>query len=348
MFTSAILLYAPVIPAGAEGQGSFVMLVLYVLVALGVSFLCSMCEAVLFSTTLSHVELMVQSGSRAGRYLRRLKGNMDRPIAAILTLNTIAHTAGAAGAGAEAALLLGSDLIGLVTVILTLLILVFSEIIPKTLGAVYWKPLSPVIAYVIQFMVWAFYPVVLAFERLTHLLNAREKEPLVTRSELEVLAEISSGEGGLEESEHKILSNLLRLSDVQVSHIMTPRTVMLAFQQDMTIGEVLKKHRVLPYSRIPIFAESTDDCKAFVLRSELLMAAAQDRDDTHLKELSRPLHSVPESMSVDVVLNEFTRRQEHLFLVFDEYGGTAGIVTMEDAIESLIGVEITDELGSGG
>jgi CBS domain containing-hemolysin-like protein len=124
---------------------------------------------------------------------------------------------------------------------------------------------------------------------------------------------------------------------------MTPRTVMFSLQQDMTVGELLKRHRVLPYSRMPIYAETTDDIKLFVLRNEVLMAAAQDRHDTPLQELARPLHSIPEGMTVDTVLNEFTTRQQHMFLVFDEYGGTAGIITMEDAVESLIGVEITDE-----
>lgn len=343
MLDNAILLYAPAIPAGAEGGGSLYTLVVYIVLALSVSFLCSMCEAVLFSTSHSYIELMVQSGSRAGQIMRRQKENVDRPIAAILTLNTIAHTAGAAGAGAEAALLFGNDLIGLITVVLTLLILVFSEIIPKTLGAVYWKPLSVFVAYAIHFMIILFFPAVLAFERLTRLLTPREKEPTVTRSELEVLAEISSDEGALEKSEHAILTNLLHLGGVHISDIMTPRTVMFTLQQDITVGEVLRKHRVLPYSRMPIYAEDSDDIKSFVLRNEVLMAAAQDRHDVPLKQLARPLHSVPESMTVDTVLDEFTTRQQHMFLVFDEYGGTAGIITMEDAIESLIGVEITDE-----
>lgn len=343
MFINSILLYVPIAPTGAEGEGSLLTLVLYILLALSVSFLCSMCEAVLFSTTHSHVELMVQSGKRAGYLMRQHKENVDRPIAAILTLNTVAHTAGSVGAGAEAALLFGNDLIGIITVLLTLLILIFSEVIPKTLGAVYWKPLSPYIAYVIQGMIVIFYPAVWAFERLTRLLTPKEKEPTVTRSELEVLAEISSDEGALEKTEHVILTNLLHLSAVHVSDIMTPRTVMFSLQQDMTVGELLQRNRVLPYSRMPIYDETTDDIKLFVLRNEVLMTAAQDRHDTPLKELARPLHSVPESMTVDTVLDEFTARQQHMFLVFDEYGGTAGIITMEDAVESLIGVEITDE-----
>ncbi len=343
MLTNTILLYAPAIPASGDGEGSVLTLVLYIVLALSVSFLCSISEAVLFSVSYSHVEVMIQDGRRAGNLLRRQKDNVDRPIAAILTLNTIAHTAGAAGAGAEAALLFGNELLGIITVVLTLLILVFSEIIPKTLGAVYWKPLSPFMAYVIQGMILIFYPAVIAFERMTRLLTPKEKEPTVTRTELEVLAEISSGEGALEATEHKILRNLLHLGGVQVGDIMTPRTVMFSLQEDMKLSEVLSKHKVLPYSRMPIYTESADDIKAFALRSDVLMAAAQNEEAKTLKEFSRPLDSVPESMPVDKVLEEFTNRQAHMFLVFDEYGGTAGIITMEDAVESLIGVEITDE-----
>ena len=340
-------LYAVTVPTGAAdvagGEGALSTLLLYITFALVVSFICSLCEAVLFSTSLSHIELQVREGRRAGHLLRKQKQDVDRPIAAILTLNTIAHTAGATGAGAEAALLVGNDLIGIVTVVLTLLILVFSEIIPKTLGAVYWKPLAMPVAWVIQGMIIIFYPFVAAFERLTSLLTPRQKIPTVTRRELEVLAGISSGEGALEQREHTILTNLLRLNAAQVSAIMTPRTVMFALQENMTVAELLRRHPVLPYSRMPLYSQSTDDARSFVLRSEVLMAAARDEYERSLKDMARPLHPVPESMSVAAVLDEFTTRGEHMFLVFDEYGGTEGLVTMEDAIEALIGVEITDE-----
>ena len=335
--------YAATALPGVAGEGSLPALLLYILLALGVSFVCSLCEAVLFSASRSHIEIQVQAGRRAGRLLQQQKENVDRPITAILTLNTIAHTVGAAGAGAEATLLLGNELFGVVTVVLTLMILVFSEIIPKTIGAVYWKPLSLPVAWVIQGMIVIFYPFVTAFERLTGLLTPRQKSPTVTRPELEVLAGISRGEGALEQREHAILTNLLRLGAVQISDIMTPRTVMFALQEDMTVGEVIRLQRVLPYSRMPLFSQSTDDARSFVLRNDVLMAAARDEHDRRLREMARPLHPVPVSMSVATVLDEFTARGEHMFLAFDEYGGTAGIVTMEDAIESLIGVEITDE-----
>lgn len=339
-FPTALL--APITP-DAAGSGSVSGLLVYIAVALGFSFLCSLCEAVLLTSSLSHIEVQAQAGDRAGLLMRRLKENVERPISAILTLNTIAHTVGAAGAGAEAAAIFGNEFIGLISAVLTLLILVLSEIIPKTLGAVYWKPLLPFAAYTIQLLVWVLYPAVWAFDRLTRLLTPDEKEPTVTRSEIEVLARISTGEGGLAESEHLVLRNLLHLGRVHVSDIMTPRTVMLALQQDMTVGEVMQRHRLLPFSRIPVFDQSPDDSNTFVLRSDILSAAAEDRDSVPLREMARPLHSIPETMAVDRVVSEFIARHQHIFLVFDEFGGTAGIITLEDAIESLLGVEITDE-----
>lgn len=319
------------------------MLVFYVTLTLAFSFLCSLYEAILRSASVSHIEVTAQLGKKSGILMRRHKANIEKPLSAILMLNTIVHTAGAIGAGAEAAAIFGSDLITLISIVLTLLILVFSQIIPKTLGALYWKPLMPFAAYSIQALVWAFYPFIWLFERLTCILTSSGKEPTVTRSELEAMAKISSGEGGLGENEHLILRNLLRLSKVQVADIMTPRTVVLALQQDVTINQVMNRHKVLPYSRIPIYDESTDDITAFVLRNEILTAAAQDRHQVPLKELSRPLHSIPETTQVAKALEEFMARQQHIFLVFDEYGGTAGIITMEDTFESLLGVEITDE-----
>ena len=329
-------------PAGGI-EGSVTGLLIYISVALGFSFFCSVLEAVLLSSSLSYVEMLGQQGSRAGRIMRHYKDNVEQAIAAILTLNTVAHTVGAAGAGAQAAALFGSQWIGVISAILTLLILVFSEIIPKTLGAAYWKQLVLFAAYSIQGLVWIFYPLVWAFQRLGRLIAPRGSEPTVTRSELLVLAQISTGEGALREQENRILTNLLRLGYVRVEDILTPRTVLFDLQQDLTVAEAAAAHRILPYSRIPIFDESPDDITAFVLRQDILVSVAKDEDQVTLKEISRPIHSVPESMTVANVLDEFMARQEQIFLVFDEYGGTSGIITLEDATESLLGVEITDE-----
>jgi CBS domain containing-hemolysin-like protein len=329
--------------SASDSAGAITGLVIFVIVALGFSFLCSIWEAVLLSTSFSHIELLVKQGKRAGRIMRHHKQNMEQGISAILTLNTVAHTIGAVGAGAEAAIIFGSNWIGLISAILTLLILVFSEIIPKTLGAFYWKQLLPFTAYGIRVIVWVLYPVVWGVRGLSCVITPHRKEPTISRTELEVLAKIAVREGALEETEHFILKNLLYLRRVKVSDIMTPRTVIFMLQQDMTVGEVLATHPVLAYSRIPVYKESMDDVTGFVLRHHILSAAAEDKDQLRLHQLSRPIHPVPETLSVARLLEEFTRRQEHIFLVIDEYGGTEGIVTLEDALEALLGTEITDE-----
>lgn len=329
--------------ASADAEGSVAGLLVYMAIALGISFLCSIWEAVVLSTSISYVEVQEETGSRAAVIMRNIKGNVEQAISAILTLNTIAHTLGAAGAGTQATAVFGSEFFGIITAVLTILILVFSEIIPKTLGAIYWKQLMPFTAYGVRGIIFILYPAVWAFNFLGQLLTPSEKEPTITRSELEALADIGEDEGQLEKEEHTILQNLFQLGQVQVSDIMTPRTVVFTLQQDMTVFEVAQKHPLLTHSRIPIYKDSVDEISGFALRYQILTALAEDKDSIRLHKLVLPIHSVPETMSVAKVLQEFTTRGDHIFLVVDEYGGTAGIVTMEDAIESLLGIEIMDE-----
>jgi CBS domain containing-hemolysin-like protein len=341
LFSEKILPVLVTTPSGSEG--AITSLIIFVLLALGFSFLCSIWEAVLLTSSFSHIELLVKQEKRAGRIMRHHKQNLEQGISAILTLNTIAHTVGAAGAGAQAAIIFGNKWIGLISAILTLLILIFSEIIPKTLGAFYWKQLVPFTAYGIKVIVWILYPIVWGARSLSGLITPIRQEPTISRSELEVLAKIAAREGALEKKEHFIFENLLHLRRVRVSDIMTPRTVVFMLQQDMTVGEVFANHRVLAYSRIPVYKESMDDVTGLVLRYHILSTAAEDKNQLRLQEISRPIHPVPETLSVARVLGEFTKRREHIFLVINEYGGTEGIITLEDAIESLLGAEITDE-----
>ncbi len=341
MFSENIL---PIlVTALGDSAGAITNLIIYVMVALGFSFLCSIWESVFLTTSFSHIELMVKQGKRAGRIMRSHKQKPEQGISAILTLNTIAHTVGATGAGAQAAIVFGNKWIGLISAILTLLILIFSEIIPKTLGVFYWKQLVPFTAYGIKVIVWILYPVVWGASGLNRLITPRRQEPTISRSELEVLAKVAVSEGALEEKEHSIFKNLLLLHRVKASDIMSPRTVIFMLQQDMTVAEVLADHRVLAYSRIPVYKEGMDDVTGLVLRYHILSAAAERKEQLRLHELARPIHPVPETVNVARVLEELIRRQEHIFLVINEYGGTEGIITLEDAIESLLGAEITDE-----
>ncbi len=339
----------PLLAAGtgaAVGSGEWSALIFYVLVALGVSFLCSIWEAAMLSTPVSHIELLVQDKSSAGLIMQSLRQNVEHPISAILTLNTIAHTVGAAGAGAEATAIFGSEYFGLISAVLTLLILVFSEIIPKTLGAVYAKQLTPFTAYSLRALLIVFAPAVRAFEFVTRSMRPSEDAPTVTRSELQVMASISAQEGGIQERENRIVENLLKLAEVRVETIMTPRPVVLMFQEDETVGAVMTKHKFLSFSRIPIYGESTDDIKGYVLRHEIYKRAAADEHDLKMNDIARSLDVVPETNSVAQVLEAFIAKQEHIFLVFDEYGGTAGLITLEDTVETLLGIEIMDESDS--
>lgn len=331
------------VTTGAQGAGEWGALIFYVVIALGVSFLCSVWEAAMLSTPVSHIELLVQQGSKAGAIMQGLRQNVEHPISAILTLNTIAHTVGAAGAGAEATAIFGSEFFGIISAVLTLMILVFSEIIPKTLGAVYAKPLTPFTAYSLRVLLVALKPAVFASEFVTRSLRPSEEAPTVTRSELQVMARISAEEGGIKERENRVVANLLQLADVQVETIMTPRTVMVTLQEDETIGAVIRSHAILPFSRIPLYGESADDIKGYVLRHELYKRAAADEHELKLRDIARRLEVVPETNSVADALDDFIAKQDHIFLVIDEYGGTAGLITMEDAVETLLGIEIQDE-----
>lgn len=334
---------APIGPGGEEATGTVAGMLGFILVALAFSFFCSILEAILFSTTYSHTKALKQQGKRSGELMEKHKENVEDPISAILTLNTIAHTVGAAGAGAQAVGVFGNEFVGIISAVLTLLILVFSEIIPKTIGAIYWKRLTGFAAYAIQALVIVFYPAVWAFRLITKLLEPSEKQPTGSRVELEILANILGAEGALEEKELRVLRNLLRLNTVYVREIMTPRTVITALQSEMTVGEVAASEGSLPYSRIPIYKETLDDIEAFVLRHEIYAAAANDEHDTKLYELARKVRAVPHVATVTAVLSEFIDEGEHMLLVIGEHGGTEGIVTMEDAVESLLGIEIVDE-----
>jgi CBS domain containing-hemolysin-like protein len=334
---------APIPPGSEMIEASITGLILFIAVALGVSFLCSILEAVLLSTSASHVEVLIQKGERAGYLMQAHKNDIERPISAILTLNTIAHTVGAAGAGAEAASIFGSQFIGVISAILTFLILVFSEIIPKTLGAVYWKQLTPFTAYTLKFLMIVLFPIVWIFKKVTVKMKPDQDQPTLSRSDLEAMAHISAKEGTLQEQENRIFHNLLHLKDIQVSTIMTPRTVVTALPEDTTVGEVLQKLGKMPFSRIPIYVNDLDHITGYVLRLHIYEYSVRNQLDVPLKLFSRKIHAVPETNPVAKVLEELIDRKEHILLLVEEYGGTAGIITQEDVMESLLGIEITDE-----
>lgn len=338
------LLLGVSVPTDAEpGEGNYVMLLVYAGVALGFSFFCSVAEAVLLSVTPSYIATMEEKGRQTAGRLKRMKENVDRPLAAILSLNTIAHTVGAAGVGAEAAGIWGNSAVGYASALMTLLILILSEIIPKTIGAVYWRQLAPWMSQAIQWLIYALYPLVWMSEWITKLISGGKEQEVVTREELAATAAMSSETGELDNEEHRILTNLLRLRSLSVEDIMTPRTVIFCFPQSMSVGELLAEHPELPVSRIPVYGDSIDQTTGFALKTDILLAQAQDKFDTTLESLARPIKAVPPTASLSDALEILLNQREHIALVVDEYGGTDGLVTLEDLIETLLGMEIVDE-----
>ena len=320
-----------------------ILLITFVLVALVFSFLCSIAEAVLLSVTLPYVALLEKAGKPSGPVLRALKAKISKPLSAILTLNTIAHTIGAAGAGAQVAIVFGNAYLGAASVVLTLLILVVSEIIPKTLGAHHWRRLAPATAHGLKFLVWILYPFVVLSEKITGRMADGPTLSGFSRQEFAAMAELSAEEGELAERESEVLKNLLLLRETRVRDAMTPRPVVFSLAESTTVGTFFDEQESVRFSRIPLFRDDPDQADGFVLRSDLLLAQAKGEVDTPLAHFKRPLPVVPESLSLAQAFNRLLRVRAHIVQVVDEYGCLAGILTLEDIIETLLGLEIVDE-----
>ena len=334
----------PTTVGGGQGEPRhLVLMVLYASLALVFSFLCSVAEAVLLSVSPSFIAHLKREGSPVADRLKQLKSSIDRSLAAILTLNTIAHTVGAGGAGAEAAAYYGERWVGLAMAVLTLLILFLSEIVPKTLGAVYWRRLAGLTAAFVRLLIVTLYPLIWISEQLTKLITAGKPTHKFSREEFSALADVGVEVGHIEVEESRIVKNVLALRDQEVEAIMTPRTVVFALPQEMTVDEALAKHSNPPFSRIPIYGENLDDVQAFVLKTELLGEKLAGRGAGKLSGIGRDIQAVGERTTLEVVLERLLDTRLHMMLVLDEFGGLAGIVTLEDVVETLLGLEIVDE-----
>lgn len=319
------------------------LLIGYVLIALVFSFLCSIAEAVILSVTTGYIAVLEKRKKASGAVLRALKQDINRPLAAILTLNTIAHTVGAAGAGAQAAAVFGNAYLGVTSAVLTLLILVFSEIIPKTLGAYYWKQLAPLTAYFLKALVWFLYPFVWFSGFLTRRLTHGPTLTGFSRNEFKAMADIGAQEGRLARQESTILKNLLALNEMSVRDAMTPRTVVFSVPETLDVGTFFDRYGDRRFSRIPVYGEEQEQVTGFVLRSDLLLARARGEVHENIRRYRRDLPAVPGSMPLSRAFEELLQRRAHILLVVDEYGGVAGVLTLEDVLETLLGLEIVDE-----
>jgi CBS domain containing-hemolysin-like protein len=319
------------------------LLLLYVFIALGFSFVCSVAEAVILSLSNAYISVQEEQGKPSGKLLRQQTSDINRPLSAILTLNTFAHTFGAAGAGAQAAVVFGNAYLGLASAVLTLLILVLSEIIPKTLGATYWRKLAPATAYFLKYLIIILYPFVKMSDWLTR--HFTDDNPLkgLNRAELLAMAELSKDEGQLAMREAHIMQNLLNLHQLTIRDAMTHRTVVFSVPEAMTVETFFHKHDDVAFSRIPVYENEPEQVSGFVMKTDLLLAQARGNGKRVLKEYRKEMVTMLSSMPLVRTFDYFLDNRAHILLVVDEYGGLEGILTLEDLLEAMLGMEIVDE-----
>ncbi len=319
------------------------LLLIYLFVALVTSFLCSIMESVLLSLPKSYLSALSEQGDESAETFLAMKEDIDKPLSAILSLNTVAHTVGAAGVGAQATVVFGEAYFGVVSAVLTILILVLTEIIPKTLGANYSRKLMGIAAKSIKVMIVITYPLIIISMYLTRLLSRKDMELTTSREEIAALANIGMAEGIFVDKENKIIQNLIQLKSIRVSEIMTPRVVVVVANEEMTLQEFMKNKDFLHFSRIPIYQEHQDTITGYVFRELVFEKLAEDQFDLKLKDIKREIVTISEYTTLFHAWETLIGRKEHIGLVVDEYGGMDGITTVEDIIETLLGFEILDE-----
>jgi len=319
------------------------LLFVYLFIALFVSFLCSLMEAVLLSTPQAFLKVKAEEGQTWAQTFSEYKDYIDRPLSAILSLNTVAHAIGAAGVGVQAVKVFGEAAFGIVSAVLTLLILIITEIIPKTIGANYWRNLAKISSYIMSTMIFITYPLVLLFVVITKLFSKNKDEQTTSREEIAALASIGADEGVFSEKEDKIIQNILQLKNVKVTEIMTPRVVVVLANEKLTLNDFLKNKEYLKFSRIPIYDENDENITGYVFRQLVFEKLAEDHHDLQLKDIKRKIVIVPDSIVLFSLWEILLEKKEHIALIVDEYGGLEGIVTLEDIIETLLGLEIVDE-----
>jgi len=320
------------------------LLVLFFLLSVGVSFVCSVLESVLLSINMSYVAVMEREHPFIGALLRAQKENINRSLASVLILNTIANTLGAAAVGAQASHVFGNDAVVVVSMVLTFAILFFSEIIPKTIGALYWKRLAPLSARIIRLLIWLTYPVILLTLFVTDKIReGNSSEQSLTKEELLESMLQGEDEGVIDEKESDFIENILNLRNIKVLEVLTPRSVVFAIDETMSIKEVIEtKAAIFKFSRIPIYRNSIEDVTGVVLTKKIFKQALLD-DSVPISSIKKEIFSINEKIPVSKALDLFIKKKEHMFLVIDSYDQTEGILTLEDCVETILGVEIMDE-----
>ncbi|MCF6309674.1 MAG: CNNM domain-containing protein [Sulfurimonas sp.] len=323
------------------------LLILYFSLAVGISFLCSVLEAVLLSVNMSYVAVLEKERPTVGKLLKLHKDNINKSIASILILNTIANTLGAAAVGAQASKLYGNDAVVYVSIVLTFAILFLSEIIPKTIGAIYWKQLAPVTAHAIRLFIWITYPIILTTLFVTNkIAKGNEDAHTLTKEELLHSMLLSEDEGVIDEKESDVIENILNLDNIKVGEVLTPRSVVFAIDETMSIKDIIEtKEDIFKFSRIPTYNGSIEDVTGIVLTKKIFKQALED-DSVMVSSIKKKIFSINENIPVSKALDLFITKKEHIFLVMDNYDQTEGIITLEDCVETILGVEIVDESDS--
>ncbi|MCL2130913.1 MAG: CNNM domain-containing protein [Lentimicrobiaceae bacterium] len=320
------------------------LLIFFLLLAMLISFSCSLLESVLLSTPISFVNMKEAEGHKRANTLKDFKEHIDKPLAAILSINTIANTVGAAGVGAQAVVVFENAYFGIVSAVLTLLLLVFSEIFPKTIGSRFYRSLAMKIVLPLKCMIFIAYPFVLLSKLMTKILGNDSNEATVSREEVSAMMDIATDEGEFEVKENKIIQNIMRLETIKVEDIMTPQIVVLTASEDLTVEEFHRNKSYLNYSRIPVYEEDNEDSiTGYVLQKTVLDHLANDDFSIKLKDIRRNIVIAREGLSITTLWETLLEEKEHIALIIDEYGSFAGIVTLEDIIESILGLEIVDE-----
>lgn len=319
-----------------------ILIIIYFLGALSLSFLCSVLEAVLLSTPMSFISMKENQGNKNATLMKQYKQNVGRPVGAILSLNTIAHTIGSAGVGAESIKLFGEEYFGVISAVLTLLILVLSEIIPKTIGASYWRTLAMPSTGIIRVLIFITYPLVLLSELITKVFTPKGNQVSVSREEVSAMIDVGTTEGVFRESESKIIKSCIHLSGVKAKEIMTPSIVVESAFQQLTLKEFYE-NKPWNFSRIPVYDQTKEYITGYVLKDDVLKGLSDDKFQKKLSELMRPILSFHEDESVYQIWEKMLEKREHISVIEDEYGCLRGVVSMEDIIETMTGVEIVDE-----
>lgn len=322
------------------------LLVTYLLIALVFSFMCSVFEAVLLSVRQPYIATQKEDKPGNAKTWDSLLADINRPLSAILILNTVAHTVGAAGVGAQAMKIFGDAPLttGVISAALTLLILILSEIIPKTLGAVFWKQLAPSTGAMLTTLTKIMSPLIWITEKITSGISKGKKKGAFSRAEFIAMADVGEKEGAIEANEGRIMKNLFSLRDMLAKHAATPRTVVFALPETCTIDQFLEAHSDKPFSRIPLYEETIDHVSGFVLKLDLLQAKVDGQSGRTIGEFKRPLHNIPNTQNLSDLFNSMTADQVHIAATLDEFGSFAGLITLEDVIETLLGIEIIDEV----